>query len=297
MEMRVGLEGQVVGRDVLRAARDRFAHVVERLLQPLDRQCVHEVHVYGGKRLDVWLEEFGLGYENAPPDAIAAIHSLGTNALPFLLKAIQNKKSNWDRILIELSKKQTAVKFDSLVDYSRGVRAACAFRALGSAATSAIPVLTNLLQNGSNHITSAIALAGLGEEGIAPLLQALSSTNSRIRMGAASGLAHAWTRFEQVVPALITALSDREAFVRWTAANTLGVLKINPEVAVPALVATLSDTNHMVRSSAALALGLFGPPATNAVTPLTNLRNDSDPMTRHLAEWALKEIQEPSAEP
>src|SRR5882762_6918956 len=96
--------------------------------------------VYQGKSLNVWLDDFNSGYENAPPEARAAIHSMGTNALPFLLKSIRNEKSDWDRIFIELSKRQSVVKFDSLVDYSRGVRAAYAMWALGPAATSAIPV-------------------------------------------------------------------------------------------------------------------------------------------------------------
>jgi hypothetical protein len=49
MEVRVGLEREVVGRDVRHAERDRFAHVGERRSSDLAGQRVHQVRVHRGE--------------------------------------------------------------------------------------------------------------------------------------------------------------------------------------------------------------------------------------------------------
>ncbi len=192
--------------------------------------------VYQGRRLSSGLRDFGAGYENTPTQTIAALQAMGTNVIPFLLKEVRSNRSDLERLLIKLSTKQRFVKFDSHVDYMRGVRAAIALRALGSEARPVIPILINLLSDGSNFIMSAIALAGIGDEGIPHLRHSLNHTNWRIRMAAVMGLGGTKAHSETIVPALIQCLDDSEESVRWEAADSLGRLKKEPARVVPVLI-------------------------------------------------------------
>jgi hypothetical protein len=243
------------------------------------------------QRLRKRLDEFSFGLENTPTQTVAAVRAMGTNALPILLREVQHDSSRFERAFNRWSQKQNLIRLEVPVDYGRGIAAANAFHALGTQACSAIPILTNLLYDGSNYITAAIALAGVNEESVRHLLAGLASTNERIRLGVTLGLGHARYERDRVVEELINALTDPVQFVRYNAASALGSLQHRPNLSIPPLIESLKDGDPLVRSSAAIALGQFGPKAASALSALEIKTQDPERQVREAAKWAVEKIR------
>src|SRR5260370_1816000 len=163
---------------------------------------------YQGKPLSAWLAEFNGGPGDTNQAAFVAFRELGTNAIPALLRIIESKDPPFQRLILALNRMQSLVHFPAREPWSLKWAASCALYALGTNAKPAFPALTNLLLRTNAAIYRAISLAGMGSEGVPPLIAALTNQSPFIRSRAAFGLSWERSDLNVVVPALIARLSD-----------------------------------------------------------------------------------------
>ncbi len=215
---------------------------------------------YKGKSIRVLAVEAGAGETNA----MAALRTLGSNALPALVVMLHTREGFWRSQAWSLAPK--------LPRRLRGpiLKAVGPPRAVGL------------------RTAGAKALALLGPEAApatAELITALREKDRQVAWEAAKALSRIG---KPALPELITCLTDKDPNVRWTAAYALGEMGAEAEAAVPDLMATLTDTNLDIRSSAAYSLGVIGFPSLLA---LSNIVDHGDAGARDLAVKNLLALQ------
>lgn len=161
---------------------------------------------HDGRTLSEWL----LAYLKGPEDqrfasAAAAIHSIGTNALPWLVKWIASAPSDssaaWRYRLLDLIQKLPAPAIQSApmqrvyrlcYGEAQRTRANAAafggFKLLGAQATPAIPALCRIAKRRELHDAGMLAMCALcqmDEQGVPPLLDLASDQRNRNRDSAA----------------------------------------------------------------------------------------------------------------
>ncbi|MDB6065658.1 MAG: repeat-containing protein [Pedosphaera sp.] len=251
--------------------------------------------VYQGKSLGFWLGQMEEWNGDTNEAACVAFRTMGTNAIPALLNVIQSGGPPMQKMIMELNQKQKLIDLPYGRPWERAMAATWALYVMGTNARPALPVLTNLFLHSNEMITTSTVLAGIGPEGIAPLLTALTNQNYRVRISAILGLGWARSDFETVVPALIDRLKDTTSIVQNVAVFSLGQLHAKPELAVPALMKSFSTNDTLVRSSIMIALGQFGATAREAVPMVVAALNDADELVRMNAGNALKQIDPEAA--
>jgi HEAT repeat protein len=254
---------------------------------------------YNGKPLTYWLEHYwpppphGGGIIVADPQSVEAIRNIGTNGILTLLRLIRADDSPLKLKLIALAQKQHLVT----IEFSGGglmhavplqpatpqkkqprikitpavVRnqwAAFGFGELRSAASNAVPSLTELLEDHPSPISQVSAIQSLGAIGPAAgpaapsIVRVLAGTNAVDRVGCVVALGQIHAHADLAVPALTDLLSDRS--LAQAAAEALAQFGPEAGPAIPALIAIL-EGNHANSSRAATALGRIGPVAKQAV--------------------------------
>src|SRR5258708_15033334 len=249
--------------------------------------------VYQGKSLSAWINEYNGRPGDTDQAALVAIREMGTNAIPALLKIFKSDDPPFQGMLWALNRRQSLLHFPvSDKPYPRWA-ASAALYAMGANARPAFPALTNLLFHSDtlfNSAAPAIPLAGMGSEGLPPLLAALTNQNAVSRHAAATGLGWARSDLNIVVPALIARLSDRDWWVHCEAALALGHLHAEPGLAVPALMKDYPGNDPKLRSEILRAIGRFETNASAAVTKLLQALSHSDPTAVNPAASALQQI-------
>lgn len=136
---------------------------------------------------------------------------------------------------------------------------------------------------------AAEALGDIGYAAVPGLLQALASSEWKVRKFAAIGLGEMDQIVQRadVIDALAGRLTDAQFEVRDQSAWALGEIE-DPEAVEPLLKA-LHDGDARVRARAAWALGEIEHPS--AVSGLVTALNDSDAAVREKSVWALGEIE------
>lgn len=134
-------------------------------------------------------------------------------------------------------------------------------------------------------------LVGMGEPAVAPLLDALRSTDPALRAHAAFALGR--LRSPQAVGPLLAALNDLVPDMRAAVSEALGC--IGDPRAVEALLAGLAREHEMDQRGAAVALGALR--ARAAVGPLQSLLASANWETRWRAAVALGQIGDRTALP
>jgi hypothetical protein len=252
--------------------------------------------MYQGKPLSFWLEKAST-LDDTNEEATVAFRSMGTNALPILLKLMQSKPSRLEKIFDYLNKKQSLIRFPQLIAY-KALCASVAIRSMGPVAKPAIPVLSNCFfetKNYGNEFDAGYALSGTGSGGVTVLLAALTNQSVGIRFRAVRALGNERSDLEIVVPALIKSLGDSRPVVRWGTANSLGDIHALPELTVPALIQNLSNSDLMFQGKVAWALGRFGDDAKAAVPELVKLLQNPDADLHEEITNALKRIDPETA--
>ncbi len=212
--------------------------------------CTHEP-VYQGKPLSFWLEGCDPGNINhahlkgqSPPtwsQANAAIREIGTNAIPTLLRMLEQPDSRFKLIIIKLLQKQHFIKAP-LAPVNHNLNAYFGFVALGSRASNAVPRLIEIFDRDPAPVPQQAVPAILGGFGpaaaqaVPALLRAVTHTNAIVRGNAIYALRQIYAASNLVVPALIKCLSDPDARVRALAARSLGSCGRDAQSAVPALI-------------------------------------------------------------
>jgi len=222
---------------------------------------------YGGRKLSEWVDTWA--YSTNRDKCDDAIRHIGTNALPYLLKWIQDKPA-WKSKLNRLTRRVFG-RYDlggGDRRFLRAEHAVEAFRALGPEARPAIPQLMRLM-NDSNRRWSA-ERAG----------------RAIVRMG---------TNARPALPNLVALLANTNGLA-FFAMYAVGELQLEPQLVVPGLTNCLRSSNDTIRFWAAAALGQFGPEARGAVPALLNALGDSSTNVQHCAANALRVIDRKALE-
>ncbi len=274
--------------------------------------------VYQGRRLSAWLAEASESTDaDAQSQAVHAIRTIGTNALPSLIRMMRVKDSRLKLAMLRLVRKQQLVKFELEQASDLHTRAAYGCSLLQSEARPAIPALMQLLQEEEHNFLVPHALVRIGPDGVLALLGGLTTTNANVRHNIAAALADIGIRRsftnatpEQIatldqeaniaVPALMKLLTNRADPARGQAALTLGVLGAQADIVIPALIAALQDATNSENGvpaaiSAASALGRFRHEAEAAVPALVVALQSPSAGLQDAAARALKKIDPEAA--
>lgn len=190
-------------------------------------------------------------------------------------------------------------------DPAERASAACMLGEMKERAAAAIPALVKILSDdtptqrvycGDGHSfrgnakeleksspgeQAAWALAHIGEQAVAPLINAAKSGDWRVRRNATAALGI--IKDERTVDAVLSAVRDQDWRVREKGVWALG-MKIDARVP-EMLIGALSDSVWQVRRQAAWALGLQGD--ARSVEPLVGALKDEQADVRQQAAWAL----------
>ena len=230
---------------------------------------------YGGKRLSEWVlgltgDRLGISIE----DTENAIHQIGTNGIPFLLKWMSDEtpQSQFERS-IDATASWLNKRFRTDFVLRAGHRAALAggsrdaFLCVRKEAAVAVPGLVQILEgtNGSNSKYSAAqVLAWLGPSGIPHLVSALTNSNPAVRSAAVTGIGNSGTNAEPFIPLLIKALDD-DPQVQIAAMHSLRILDLRQDLVISAMISKLQNGNRSDEIQAAVVLTSYGPLARRAL--------------------------------
>jgi hypothetical protein len=189
-----------------------------------------------------------------------AIRSIGTNAIPTLLRMLCVRDTKTKIAFIKMLAKQKFVAINYTPAESQNFAAEMGFRKLGAPAVIAIPDLIKIyhrnISTWSRSATSTV-LYDLAPFGIPQIAEGMASPDPQVRR------------------MLIGALAN---------------IRAQPDVLVPILARSLRDSDADVRITAAGALATFGPAAGSAVPGLQQLRQDQNSEARFAAQYALDRI-------
>ena len=177
---------------------------------------------YNGKRLGEWLETRIEGGGDFTPAAKDAIHQVGTNAIPALLKRLTYVRPPY-----------------CFNPFQININAAGGFIALGEQAKPALPELWLLMDNTNKDtaLTAMIATCGTGSNAMPFLIKGLTNPFANVRGLAANILMEGvGDKFpeqrKQAIPLFVKLLNDPDDDVRMNATNQLK--EIDPAAATKA---------------------------------------------------------------
>ncbi len=231
--------------------------------------------VYNDKPLTYWLRRgvgprTWFGRRGSLPPEEEAVKTIGTNAIPTLLRLLRAHDGRVKRLVGEVARELPFIHFSYWPAVVRHEAALFGFLNLHSKAKCAVPDLIELYQekvSEDSQEATARALAFIGrdaEAAVPVLLQGASNAPTLVRAASIYALGEIQTSAELVVPVLINSLKDSDIYVRAAAADALAKFGIKSEAAkpaVPALVNALSDTNESLNAAAEEALKVIDPAA------------------------------------
>ncbi|MEL6469406.1 MAG: HEAT repeat domain-containing protein [Cyanobacteria bacterium J06623_4] len=154
---------------------------------------------------------------------------------------------------------------------------------------SAIPILTETLEDGDSNVRIAAAEA-LGDFGpladvaIPALSKALLGNESNVNQMIATSLTKIG---QQSVPGLTEALNSEDALTRLYAADAIWTLTEDSSLILPTLISSLSDGTVESRELAALGLTYLGRQAVPAIPDLRGLLGEDNDRLVDIAQLAL----------
>jgi len=202
---------------------------------------------YNGRTLSEWLKmsRRPAVTEGFPGEATLAVRSIGTNALPFLLKWIRYELPPWREKLLTLATRPVAGKtlsegkvvYGNSLILGKSTRLAklaeLGFVILNTNAVSAIPDLEALMKGNQSPVVRRRAIYALGEIG-GPSIPALTNALADIKQPNRCEIIEAIYAVERMsparysniyrgacLPALTWALNDPDTWVRRQATITL----------------------------------------------------------------------------
>jgi hypothetical protein len=250
---------------------------------------------YQGLSLSTWIEKHAKAGDDVagPHDAIS---SVGTNAIPFLLKWMHYEPTPLRLVMMRAANYlpfNRHINSALLQPYTRAERATYAFAALRSSASNAVPTLIGMLTNSAELETASrasSALAWIGEPGLPTLVEVISDdqlTNRELAVFSVAHMRNPGTNGLPAVPVLMRALDSPNSRLRRAALHALGNLALEPQIVVPALIRMLEDPDPEMRWQAAYTLGEFHEQAKCAVPALLRVRQSS---SRDVIDKALARI-------
>jgi hypothetical protein len=223
---------------------------------------------YEGKPLSFWSEGYGIGPDGKNvdrPKANEAVHKIGTNGIPTLLRLL-HKHDTMSGVRLKLKLVRYARNVGLKIKYNPApnvaAEAGTALRALGPQAAGAVPALIKMYDEGDCYRCQAVA-------GILGYI------------GPAANAA---------IPSLLRGVANTDAFVRSNALFALGAIHADPGQVVPVLIKSLTDTDQLARQNAIHGLGQFGPAARRAIPTLVQLMKGTHDDMKFRIEMALRDI-------
>jgi hypothetical protein len=252
---------------------------------------------FEGRRLSEWLED--LGFDSDSTNALAAVHAMGTNAVPYLIRHLSWKPNrsryflfygaNKVRATLHLRKKPFNDPRE--LRYSGAYRA---FKGLGPTASNSVPALAAMLDQPYRGRGAAFALMNIGSPAIPVLAQALTNDSPRVRLYALEAVCFLDTNAPWALPGVWRCLGDTNVVegrsVGYPALGMFCCLCRDATLLVPALTKLLNDPDGNVRSMSLINLGELGAQSSAAVPAITGLLTDPDPVVRLRATNALRAI-------
>ncbi|HEY9714047.1 MAG TPA: HEAT repeat domain-containing protein, partial [Chroococcales cyanobacterium] len=168
---------------------------------------------------------------------------------------------------------------------------------IGQSAELAVPVLIKTVQTDSEPVIRQAAARALGDFGaqatsaVPVLIQVIKEGDKDSRVAAAYGLSSIPAGSSDIT-SLIALLGDETDSARIAAAKSIGGLGSEAVSAVPALTRLLQDKNDEIKSAAVKALGKIGPDAKAAIPDLKNAMKDPDPEVKSEAADAIRKIKD-----
>ena len=220
--------------------------------------------VYQGKTLSDWVLAMHKGKAPERERARVAVHHLGSNSIPVLLKWLQQPdrpslRSRFSQAKLgaihwlEGHRLLTPRPWSFEMDWKGSYRSLAieAFSELGPEAKAAIPELIQSLGDRAGTPTEPSDRAGfayvvlrkLAPACIPGLIEALSSPDAQVWALAAGVLADIGPEANAAIPALRPRLADPDPLMRLEAADALGKLGGDPGEFMPVVVATLREPN------------------------------------------------------
>jgi HEAT repeats len=221
---------------------------------------------YGDRSLLQWIaitEHPDNDPDYSKRDAEEAIHHIGTNAVPFLVKCIQYRERPWQTRLSGLCSKLPETIGEPLSGLVAGRGAqhqAAAFQGLqilGPDAKSAIPALTNLLTTRWDLADDCIGvLAQIGDAGLPTILTMLTNQSITLRRAAVFTLGyHAKFTFNQGIgDILTTCLDDPDRELACHAAAILCLHHFNENLALRTFADAIEGNDKLLQRQAASIL-------------------------------------------
>jgi HEAT repeat protein len=225
---------------------------------------------YDGQPLSYYLSSLTYSQVRLERNARDAIHDMGSNAVPHLIRILDARESRFKSWFNDLAAHQSIIRFRFHSLNLQKAQAAMACEELGPAAAATIPSLSRLINEPDLAGPAMAALAQIGPQTFPLLTNALLTGNVEARVAAAGELRQMRPR-DLAVPMALQALRDISPIVRSRAAETLGALALNSPTVLSALIGCLDDTDASVRASATQSLHWFGAAAAPAVPKLLEL--------------------------
>lgn len=232
---------------------------------------------FAGRPLSSWLDHHVPSSAANPPygspgwdRADEAIRSIGTNAIPTLLKMIRARdRPPFVLKLMELARRLGFTRMKYRPAMWRHEEATYAFELLGTNAANAVPELIRIYEqniSASSHQAAAQSLGHIGpgaRAALPALIRRFTHTNGVMRFQAVSAVMKIGGEPEVVVPALTRALQDPNGSVRWNAMVGLSGFGKLARPVVPEILKMLNDPgvlgNNSLKQQVELALWRIAP--------------------------------------
>jgi len=274
---------------------------------------------YNGKPLSYWLDQltFDAPFDPPVPEPQLALQTMGTKALPHLLRRLTAKNSRIKEALREFDETHGKMNLGLKRAEPEVEKAIMGYMALGEIAAPAVRDLVALV-NKRNETASDAAISVLpflGSEGIRATMRLISSTTnsfakSVLIFNLAAPVFHSPTNSERhknfqqryrhqiepmvqdLVQELTCFLNDDDQRVASTAVRTLGRLRVRPELIIPALTNLTADERLplKVRIGSITAAGNFGKEANNVAPFLRTYAENTNSGIRAAVSNALSRI-------
>jgi HEAT repeat protein len=245
---------------------------------------------YEGQPLSYYLANLSYGDLRREREAVENIRMLGSNAVPHLIRILNQRESRLAGMRDWLRRQPWASWTGpyplSLTTQQRHALMAC--QALGAVAAPAVPSFLRFTNDPELATHAVRALALTGPPAVPILTNLLQTGILDARVEAAGDLRYFGPRAD-ITPGLLRALhDDPHPTVRARAADTLGVLRGQPATVVRALVESLHDPHPDVQRAAINSLGWFGLEAESAAPSLLRVsQQTTDTQTQQCLEQAL----------
>ena len=244
---------------------------------------------YEGRLITSWIADLASSEYEIHNKAAGTVEAVGTEAVPFLVRALQRKETALMRAWASAAGRFPLLRLQRVDPSLLREKAAEQLGLVRGQSGVVVPVLIAALQDDHSNVSSEVqrALRRIGPVSLLPLVQALRHPDARIRQRSAEVIGDFGYAAKSAVPALSGALKDPNEGVRTSAARALGATSGGDETAIAALILGLGDPAVAVRTAASGSLGLLGPFAKASVPALCRGLNDPDAGARVAAAKAL----------